>query len=154
VRMKNSIWIIGALSIATVFTGCKPADSSEKRVSDQMDRVQADATEAQKDLNAFTHDQKEQFVESLSNRIAALDKELDELTAEVNKSSSTVQAEARPRLAALRTQSDQLKEQLNQAKGASASTWESVKAGTSKAYDDLKAGFQSTRQWMSEKIAP
>lgn len=39
-------------------------------------------------------------------------------------------------------------------KGATESTWDNVKSGSSKAYDDLKDGFQHARQWVSDKIAP
>ncbi len=43
---------------------------------------------------------------------------------------------------------------LIEAKDATESTWDHVKSGSSKAYDDLKDGFQNARQWVSEKIAP
>jgi hypothetical protein len=39
-------------------------------------------------------------------------------------------------------------------KNATESTWESVKSGTRKAYEALKEGFQQSRQWVSDKIAP
>lgn len=158
-EMKNSIWILGPLSVAAFFTACAPDDStttskSDTNLSNQLDRVQADATEARDDLAAYTHAQKEQYVESLSRRISILEEELDLLTTEVNNSSAAAQAEAKPRVAALRVQLDQLKEQLDQAEDATATTWDSVKQGTSAAYDDLKEGVQDTRQWMSDKIAP
>jgi hypothetical protein len=54
----------------------------------------------------------------------------------------------------LRDQSAKLGKELDDAKGATESTWDSVKSGSSKSYDDLKAGFQTARQWVSDKIAP
>jgi hypothetical protein len=39
-------------------------------------------------------------------------------------------------------------------KNATESAWDSVKAGTRKTYDALKDGFQQSRQWASETIAP
>ncbi|MCC5834305.1 MAG: hypothetical protein JJU20_06190 [Opitutales bacterium] len=156
--MKNTIWILGALSIATVLTACNPSDSSASQsdtsVSDQLDRAQSSASDAQNELSAYTHAQKEQFVDNLTARIAALDKELDELREKVSNSSAAVQEEARPQITALRVQSDRLKEQLAQARGTSASNWDSFKSGVNNTYEDLKTGFQNTRQWMSEKIAP
>jgi hypothetical protein len=63
-------------------------------------------------------------------------------------------AEARPKLAALRDQSAKLKTQLSEVENATESTWDSVKAGSKKAYEALADGFQQARQWVSEKIAP
>ena len=49
---------------------------------------------------------------------------------------------------------DQLGKQLDEVKNASESTWDSVKAGSKKAYDELKDSFQQSRQWLSDKVAP
>jgi hypothetical protein len=54
----------------------------------------------------------------------------------------------------LRDQAAQLNKQLDDAKNATESTWDSVKAGFSKAYDATKDGFNQARQWVSDKIAP
>ncbi len=40
------------------------------------------------------------------------------------------------------------------AKNATESTWDSVKSGFQKAYDATKDGFNQSRQWVSDKIAP
>lgn len=39
-------------------------------------------------------------------------------------------------------------------KDATESNWESVKAGSKKAYGELKDNFNQARQWLSDKIAP
>ena len=79
---------------------------------------------------------------------------LDQLQAKVDKSSDAFQAEAKPKLQALRDQADQLKKQLDATGNATESTWDSVKSATQKAYDSLKDGFNQSRQWVSDKIAP
>ena len=48
----------------------------------------------------------------------------------------------------------QLNKQLDDAKNATESTWDSVKNGFQKAYAATKDGFQQSRQWLSDKIAP
>ena len=68
--------------------------------------------------------------------------------------SDAVKAEARPKLQTLRDQATQLNKQLDDVKNATESTWGEVKAGSRKAFDVLKAGFQQARQWTSDKIAP
>jgi hypothetical protein len=47
-----------------------------------------------------------------------------------------------------------MNKQLDEAENATESTWDSVKAGSEKAYDGLKNDFQQARQWASDKIAP
>ena len=47
-----------------------------------------------------------------------------------------------------------LNKRLDQASGATESSWDEVKSGCKKGYSELKDGFQQARQWVSEKIAP
>jgi ElaB/YqjD/DUF883 family membrane-anchored ribosome-binding protein len=79
---------------------------------------------------------------------------LDQLSAKVEKSSDAAKAEAKPKLQALRDQTDKLNQQLDKAKNATESNWDDVKAGSKKAYAELANGFQQARQWVSDKIAP
>jgi hypothetical protein len=65
-----------------------------------------------------------------------------------------VKLEARPKLQALRDQAALLEIQLQKVKDADETTWDDVKATSRKAFADLKSGFNSARQWMSDKIAP
>jgi hypothetical protein len=39
-------------------------------------------------------------------------------------------------------------------KRATESTWDDVKEGAKKAYDDVRDSFQQACQWLSERIAP
>ena len=76
------------------------------------------------------------------------------LSTKIDSSTDAVKAEAKPKLQALRDQTAQLDKQLADAKNATDSTWDSVKAGFSKAYNATKDGFNQARQWVSDKIAP
>jgi DNA anti-recombination protein RmuC len=157
-KHKHTFWIIGPIAITALAFGCKPADRSaddaEPTVSQQVKKVQADTKQAADDLSAFTHAQKEAFIENLELRLKEINREIDELSVRIKNSGAAVQAEAEPRIAQLRTQSDKLKKELDNVKDAGESTWESTKNAASKAYNDLKTGFHNTREWLSEKIAP
>jgi uncharacterized coiled-coil DUF342 family protein len=87
-------------------------------------------------------------------QLDALNQDLDQLAAKIEKASDAVKAEAKPKLQALRDQTAQLNKQLDEAKNATESTWDSVKSGFKKAYEASKEGFQQARQWVSDKIAP
>jgi hypothetical protein len=86
--------------------------------------------------------------------LAAFNRELDQLTARIEKSSDSVKAEARPKIAALRDQVGVLNKQLDVARESTESTWGNVKSDFRKSYSASKEGFQQARQWLSDKIAP
>ena len=88
------------------------------------------------------------------SQLAAINKDLDQLEAKIEKSSDAVKAEAKPKLQSLRDQAAKLNKHLDEAKNATESTWDSVKASSKKAYNELKDGFNNARQWVSDKIAP
>jgi hypothetical protein len=126
----------------------------EETASQQLDKVQEKTANAAQDMKDYTFAQKAQFVEKMRVQLTGLNRDLDQLASKIGKSSDVVKAEAKPKFQALRHQADKLKEQLDEARNATESTWDSVKSGTKKAYEALKEGFQQSRQWVSEKIAP
>ncbi|HWV99775.1 MAG TPA: hypothetical protein VNZ64_08805 [Candidatus Acidoferrum sp.] len=148
--MYNKTLVITFLSAATFLVGC----NQEPTTSQQFDKVQSETKQAAQDMKNYTYAQKSAFVESMQTQLAALNADLDQLSAKVEKSSDTVKAEAKPKLQALRDQTGQLNKQLDEVKNATESTWDSVKSGFNKAYDSSKDGFQQARQWVSDKVAP
>ena len=148
--MKHKLLAIAFLSAAGFSVSC----NKEETTSQQIDKVQAETKDAAQDMKDYTYAQKTEFVEKMQAQLAALNKDLDQLSAKVETSSDAAKAEAKPKLQALRDQADKLNQQLDKAKAATESTWEDVKAGSKKAYSELKDGFQQARQWLSDKIAP
>jgi ABC-type transporter Mla subunit MlaD len=148
--MKNKTWVITVFFIAAFAVGC----NKEQSTSQQMDKVQTETKAAAQDMKDYTYAQKDDFVKAMQVQLAALNKDLDQLSAKIDSSSDAVKAEAKPKLQALRDQTAQLNKQLDDARNATESTWDSVKSGFSKAYDATKDGFQQARQWVSDKIAP
>ena len=148
--MKHNHLLITLLGLSVLAAGC----DKEATTSQQLDKVQTETKQAARDMNDYTYAQKSAFVESMQAQLAALNRDLDQLAATIEKSSDAVKAEAKPKLQALRDQAAQLNKQLDEARNATESTWDSVKSGTKKAYDALKEGFQQSRQWLSDKIAP
>ena len=148
--MKNENLLITLLAVAAFAVGC----NKEQTTSQQIDKVQTETKEAAQDMKDYTYAQKSAFVETMQGQLAALNRDLDQLSAKVEKSSDAVKAEAKPKLQALRDQTAQLNKQLDEVKKATESTWDSVKGGFKKAYESSKEGFQQARQWVSDKIAP
>lgn len=150
--MKTNNLAIPLLAAAAILVGCKPAD--EKSTTEQFDKVKKETKAAAEDMKDYAFAQKDEFVAKMQVQLAEINRDLDELSVRVEKSSETAKAEWKPKLQALRDQAERLNKQLDQARNATESTWNEVKSGARKAYDELKDGFQKARQWVSEKIAP
>ncbi len=148
--MKNKDLLITLLALSAFAVGC----DKEPTTSQQIDKVQTETKQAAQGMKDYTYAQKSTFVETMQAQLAALNRDLDQLSAKVEKSSDTAKAEAKPKLQALRDQAGKLNQQLDKAKNATESTWDDVKTGTKKAYNELADGFQQARQWVSDKIAP
>jgi DNA anti-recombination protein RmuC len=148
--MKNKTLFITVLSIAVFAVGC----DKQQTTSQQIDKVQTETKQAAQDMKDYTFAQKDEFVKAMQFQLDALNKDLDQLSAKIDSSSDAVKAEAKPKLQALRDQAAQLNKQLADARNATESTWDSVKDGFSKAYNATKDGFNTARQWLSDKIAP
>jgi len=148
--MKRNQLMITFLSAAAFAVGC----TKEPTASEQLDKVQAKTEEAAQDMKDYSYAQKSEFVEKMQSQLNAINLDLDQLAAKIEKSSAASKAEASPKLQVLRDQAARLNKQLEDAKNATESTWDSVKAGSKKAFNDLKNGFTQARQWVSDKIAP
>jgi chromosome segregation ATPase len=150
--MKHKTLFLALIAIAALTVGC----NKEQTASERIDKLQTQTQEAAEDLKEknYTFAQKTEFTEKMQSQLSVLNKELDQLEARIEKSSASVKAEAKPKVQMLRDQASQLDKQLDQVKGATETTWDTVKATTSKSFASLKHGFQQSRQWVSDKIAP
>jgi len=148
--MKHKNLPVTILAFSVFAVGC----DKEPTTSQQLDKVQAETKSAAQDMKDYTYAQKSAFVETMKIQLSALNRDLDQVSAKVEKSSDAAKAEAKPKLQALRDQADKLNQQLDKAKNATESTWDDVKTGTKKAYDELANGFQQASQWVSDKVAP
>ena len=152
--MKNKTLAVTVLSIAAFAMGCNKDQTTSPSVPQQVETIKTETKQAAQDMKDYTFAQKAEFVKAMQAQLDALNKDLDQLSTKIDSSSDAVKAEAKPKLQALRDQAAQLNKQLDEAKNATESTWDSVKSGFSKAYDATKDGFNQTRQWISDKIAP
>jgi capsule polysaccharide export protein KpsE/RkpR len=148
--MKNQTLFITLLSIGAFAAGC----DREQTTSEQIEKVKTETKDTAQDMKDYPFAQKAEFTAKMQDQLTAINADLDQLQAKVDKSSDAVKAEAQPKVQVLRNQSAQLKKQLDDVGNATESTWDSVKSSTQKAYDSLKNGFQQSRQWVSDKIAP
>lgn len=152
--MKNntSFILVTAISTTVLVMGC--SQKHKDRTSRQIDQAQEKTAAATQDMKDFAFEQKAEFIKNMNLQLAELNRDLDQLAARIEQSSTAVKAEAQPKLDALRDQADVLKKQLDKAQDATESSWDNVKDDFKDSYKASKAGFQQARQWLGEKIAP
>jgi len=148
--MRNIILLTTFLSATAFVVGC----DREKTTSQQIDTVKAETTQAAADMKDYTFAEKDEFVKYMQGQLTTLNQDLDKLSAKIDNSTDAIKAEAKPKLQDLRDQTAKLSQQLANDSNATASTWDSVKAGTKKAYDSMTASFTDARQWVSDKVKP
>jgi len=156
---KHMQLAVACLAITAFAVGCKPSEKASaietpKSTGEQLDDVKQEAKEAAQAMNDYAYAQKTEFVATMQSQLDEIDRDVDELVARLEKSSAEVKAEAEPRIQALRDQMAKLTTQLDAAEDASESTWDDIKTGFTKGYDELKNGFNQARQWVSDRIAP
>jgi phage host-nuclease inhibitor protein Gam len=148
--MQTKLLFTTCLSLAALPLGCDQGPTN----SEKMEQVSAAGRAAAPAQSDYTYAQRAEFKAKMQSQVAEINQDIDLLATRIEQSSAAVKAEAAPRLKALRDQAAVLNKQIDEADHATESTWETVKRGTQKTYDAMKAGFQESRQWLSEKIAP
>ena len=156
--LKKTI-LITFLAASAFAVGCKPSTEqsgtgTREATAEQFDKVKKETKEAAQEMKDYAYAQRAEFVAKMQDQLDEINRDLDQLAAKIEKSSDAAKAEAKPRFEALREQTAKLTKQLDEAKNASESTWNDVKAGFNKGYSELKDRFQQARQWVSDKIAP
>ena len=150
--MKNNL-LIASFAAAISLTACKPSTTTAT-ASDQVDKAVAATKAVAQQVQDYTYEQRTAFVTTMQAQLADLTRNLDELSAKVEKSSDAVKAEAQPKIAALREKVAALTKQLGGIADATPSTWDGIKADAQRAYAGVKDGVTQSRQWLSDKIAP
>ena len=133
--MKNTVWALPFLAAAALAAGCNSSsEESGKSTSEQLDKVKIETKDAAQDMKNYAYAQKAEFVTKMQDKLAAINRDLDQLSVKIDKASDSVKAEAKPKLQALRDESTKLNAQLDKARSATESTWDDVKASFRKGY--------------------
>ncbi len=148
--MSRKTIILTFLAVAAFTVGCDKPNATGQ----QPAKVEVKTAEITRDMKDCTYEQRAEFMEKMQCQVTEINHDLDQLAAKIEKSSDSVQAEAKPKLQALRDQAAQLSKQLEEVKNATKSTLENVKAGYKTAHNDSKDGFNQTRQRVSKQFVP
>ena len=156
--MKTNLFILLVVA-AGLGLSCKPA--AEKAISQDtgtgsvpLGLSQKPAEDANTPPRYYNFGQKTEFVMAMRDELAKLNRELDALSAEIDRSSEAIQSEAKPRLAVLREKAAKLKLQVEEDVNATLPTWNVMKGETEEAFANLRTGIAQSRQAVTDKVAP
>jgi gamma-glutamyl:cysteine ligase YbdK (ATP-grasp superfamily) len=141
-------------TLCAAYVAASETPPDNQRTTAKPQKAEAETKEAAQAWEDYAYAQKAEFVHKMKGELAKIHKELDRLSAKVDKSSSAAKADAKTKLKAVHKKWAQAKKQLDRAESATESTWDDVKAGFKKSYGELKDSFGDARQWLSDKIAP
>jgi hypothetical protein len=153
------ILVVGLVLFFTGHIGCSSSDAKataewEKGATAavKLEKAEVETKEAAKASQDYAYARKAEFVAKMKKDLADIQAEIDRLSARVDKSSGAAKADAKTRLEAVRQSWAQARKRLDEAEGATESTWDDVKGGVRKSYGEVKDSFEKTRDWMSGKI--
>ena len=132
-------------------TAGTPQDSA---AAFQLGKAKAATVEAAQAMEDYAYARKTEFVAKMNKDLGVLQDEVNLLAAKADGASGAAKADAKDQLAAVRAKWSKTKQQLDQAQNATESTWNDVKNGFKESYAGLKDSVDTTRKWLSEKIAP
>ena len=163
--MRTVAWAGVALALALT-AGCKDRDhrdaddqvaASADRAGDAVDRAANDAGDAAKDagndvkeaardvgdeVGATSYERRDEFRKEVDSRLAAMDKELGELKAHVNKDATEAY---RNGVAAASETRRTVGEDVNRLSGATAANWDELKSRVRVSLDSLDRQLRAMR---------
>ena len=140
------------VGVAAFVVGCGTSPTSS--TTQQLEQTAQKSAAASQNMHDYTFEQKAEFTAAMESQLADLNRDLDQLALTINTASEARQAEARPKLEALRAESAKLTRQLDEVRYADPSTYDEIKAGMTSGYTATRDGIRSARQWTSDAIAP
>jgi hypothetical protein len=151
--MRHATRILAFLVAAALVTSCTQTNGKSPPAPKQSE-TKNEASDAARTVTDYAYAQKAVFVDKMKRELVTIQEELDRLSTKIDKAGGATKADAKTKLAAVREQWVRVKTQLDQAEGATESSWDDMKGGFRNAYGDLQSSVATTRQWLSDKIAP
>ncbi len=150
------IFSAGVLAVGCKSTADRPTNGTQQdsAAALQLGKAKAATAEAAQAMEDYAYARRSEFVAKMNKDLGELQDDLNLLAAKVDDSGGAAKAEAKAKLEVVREKWTKTKQQLDQAQNATESTWNDVKSGFNESYVALKDSVETTRQWLSEKIAP
>ena len=120
----------------------------------QLGKAKAATEEAAGAVEEYAYTRKAEFVAKMKKDMGVLQDDLNLLATEADGAGDSAKTDAKAKLAAAREKWAKTRQHLDQVTDATDSTWNDVERGFKESYAELKGSIDTTRQWLSEKLAP
>ena len=147
--MNSNALFITLLSSAVFMTGGVRGQNSNQDLKDAKNKIEG----AAESVKNYTFTEKDEFVSMMKRKLDGINRSLDKIDAQADKSGADTKAEAKTKVDALRVKVSQLGEQVDAAKHSTESTWDRVKTDTENACKKLKSEVRNADRWSNEKIS-
>lgn len=142
--------LITFLFVAGLAVGCRSTDGGsatkpEHRASVAAQKAATETKQAIRATQDYAYAQKAEMVERMKKDLGEIRRELDRLSVKVSNARGAVRANAKAKLDAAREKWANMNKRLDSAESATESTWDDVKGGLNRSYDELKDFFEKTR---------
>lgn len=111
--------------------------------------VKKETKEAMETAQAYTQQQKDEYLQLMNAKLEEINRELQELTDKTQSKASEMKEEARAELnrnmETLRSKKQEVAQKLDELKSASGSAWEDIKSGMDAAMEDLNQALTRAR---------
>ncbi len=159
--MKHTLRIILFVAVGAVAAGCNKPNQDSKAQNDDLETAAATrekaitaTNEAATSIENYAYAQKAEFVDAAERELSDFQAEMERLRTKIDQSTGEARDEAQAKLEAVSRKWTAAKAQLDEAKSASAASWEDVQSRYRTAKTDLKSSLDETRQWLSKRIEP
>jgi Skp family chaperone for outer membrane proteins len=159
--MRHSKLVIPFLLAAALPAGCKAtaekspaATKQDETAALQLGKAKSATKEAAQAMEDYAYARKAEFVANMNKELVAIQEELDRLAAKIDSAGDAAKADAKTKIETMREQWSKTNKLLDQTESATESTWDKVKGDYKQSYAGLKDSIETTRQWLSDKIAP
>jgi hypothetical protein len=137
-----------AAVLITLALGCSPRDRREtastvdSAATDVSRDVREGARDVREEVGDYTYERRSEFKRDMETRVNQLDQEIAELERDTKKGLDKARDTAVVHIRAMRRSVDRSLDRLG---AATASTWDEVKDGVSRAVDSLDLAVRNTR---------
>jgi hypothetical protein len=130
------------LFVAAGFLGCaKPDQSAGDGQAPSAAEVQKKIGEAAKATSEFTAEKKDEYVQMVEKKLAALDKQIDTLRAKASQQEGEIKQQAQQALDALKQKRKAAADKLKQLRSQAPDAWQDFKDGVNDALNDLQHAY-------------
>jgi hypothetical protein len=149
--MTKGKYLYIVISISFLAVMFLPGLAKNVRAQGEEGKTAVGGKSGEPSTKATFSDDKKEFLRKAKERLAELDKKIEELEAEAKKAGSNVKAEAKKGLKDLKEKRAALKKEIRKLEAKGKSNWEKAKQKIQDAGDELEEAYNKVRRYFKSE---